>query len=94
MFAGIRFSRFLDRLVSVLWRGSGDGAWPSGSVDSVDDHMIVVRSGERDRCLRRGVFSLEVGLACIRLAVELMKRVGFTGWLADLNKEDGDGFGR
>ena len=92
VFAGFRFSRFLDRLVGAFWRGSGEGAWPPSSVDSVDDHMVA-RSGERDRCLRRGVCCLGVDLACVRLVTELMEGMGFTGWLEDLNNEDGDGFG-
>ena len=54
---------------------------------------MVVESGERDRCLRRGVGSLRVDLPCIRLAVELMKRMGFTGWLGGLNEVDAGGLG-
>lgn len=65
---------------------------PPGSVYNGDE-ITVVGSGERDCCLRRGACSLEVDLACVRLAVELMERVGSTGWSEVLNKENGGGFG-
>jgi hypothetical protein len=51
---------------------------------------MVVKSGERDRCLRRGICCLCDDLACIRLATELMKGVGLAGWLGDLNEENAD----
>jgi len=54
--------------------------------------LMVAGSGERDRCLRRGVGSLRADL-CVRLAAAFMKRMGFTGWLEDLSEVNEDGFG-
>ena len=69
-----------------------EGTWPPpGSLDSVDD-LMVAGSGERDRCLRRGVCCLWVDLPCVRLVAEFMKRMGFTGRLEDLNEANGGGF--